>query len=259
MDCLHSAVVLMLIITFYNGMVHCLIGLRPANQWPHKQHKDHTFRPKTVSPIPTQTQYTQLHSPHENPSYSHNYTVKETELGDAKSYCPAIPILRCASHLLLQMVRNNSNHCHDIQHFTICVINVLRENGRRDFVTGLVVLQNLHLQLKDSFRCHGNVTQLSLAGVRHSVSKRHGSRCCTEAILNCAIQTFLKMYMNNNNRCHLVGFYDTCMNEVSKTCNSSSISTTYPVFVSQMRRQCQNFSNRDKRSDKIKSVMNLMT
>ncbi|KAL4234137.1 hypothetical protein ACF0H5_005790 [Mactra antiquata] len=240
MEWVHSAGVLLMIVTFYHGMVHCLIGLRPANQWPHKQQKDNILHP--VSPKPLQTTYTQLHSPHERPSYSHNYTVKETNLEGTKSQCQESSILRCSFHLLLQMVRNNSNYCQDIEHFTICVINELRENGRRDFVTGLVVLQNLHFQLNDSFRCHGNTSKPSLTRVRHSVSKRHGSRCCTEAILNCAIETFLKMCMENNNRCHLVGFYDTCMKEVSETCNSSSMSTTYPVFVSHMRRQCQKVS-----------------
>jgi hypothetical protein len=46
----------------------------------------------------------------------------------------------------------------------------LEEYGRREYVTGLVMLDDLHSAAKHAFRCHGN--ESAIAHLRHRISKR---------------------------------------------------------------------------------------
>lgn len=92
-----------------------------------------------------------------------------------------------------------------------------------------------------------------------SFSLGHGGNCCTEGIMNCAIQTFFKMSTNRPERCNLVNFYDVCMNETSNMCHSETLKTSYPVFVSQMKRQCRGPLKRKKRSIILEDIFSVKT
>lgn len=48
----------------------------------------------------------------------------------------------------------------------------------------------------------------------------HDDSCCTEKILQCTIQTYLKMTMSSKPQCSLVNFYDVCLNDdIAMTCS----------------------------------------
>ncbi|XP_060604397.1 uncharacterized protein LOC132757206 [Ruditapes philippinarum] len=255
MDTIWKFVRIILALLICNGFVDGLIGLRPADQAPHR---DHTQKPpKPVSLKPSQFHHTQLYSPHDLPENIHNATIIETAAQPKRDGCQTVPLLRCSSQLLRHSLLNDTNVCRDIEQYTRCILAALEEYGRREYVTGLVMLDDLHSAAKHAFRCHGN--ESAIAHLRHRISKRNGGTCCTEGILNCSIQTFFKMSTNKRETCSLVNYYDVCMMEVSDTCHSRLFTSSYPTFVSQLKRHCKEGSERRKRSAIFKSVFSTLT
>ncbi|XP_045192320.2 uncharacterized protein LOC123548824 [Mercenaria mercenaria] len=254
MDTLQKLAPFLLTFAIYHGFVDGLIGLRPPDQTPHKELEKKPPRP--VSPKPSRIHRTQLYSPYDHPDAIHNATVIETELRGEGDRCQTLALLVCSSQLLRYSLQNRTDVCMDVKQFTSCILGSLKENGRREFVTGMVMLDDLRFAVRKSFRCLGND---SFVHLRHRIAKRHGGNCCTEGIMNCAIQTFFKMHANRKESCNLVNFYDVCMNEVSESCQSKSLATLYPVFVSNMKRQCKTTVKSRKRSNLLNRVFSILT
>lgn len=245
---LNALLTVILCRTFTDG----LIGLKPAPK-PKPKNEDKAI-PTVSSPNPIALQNTQLHSPYRNPDVPHNFSVVETKVHNKKDNytpsCHAIPMLECSFRLLKQTVLNASSVCKEFQEFRHCTLNALRQNGRKDFVSGLSILEDLQLAFRKLFVCLDNEVGFE-NHVRHMLSKRNSATCCSDGILNCAVEAFFKMASFPEDRCRLIEFYDICMNEQLHTCQPlTSVFKVYPIFVSQLKTLCFQPLNRKRRSVK---------
>ncbi|XP_052815634.1 uncharacterized protein LOC128242505 [Mya arenaria] len=217
--------------------VSALIGLRPANQTPHKDDDD--SRPSPTSPKPHQSLYSQLHSPYELPKFIHNYTIKEiSNQATDRDGCDLSTSLQCSARLLRQAIANDTDICNDVETFGRCVICSLRNVGRREFVMGVTAFQKLHIKLRDEYRCHGNTTPVvDVSRARHLISKRQGDSCCIEQLSKCSFQTYLKIISNRTNTCSGISYLNICMNE--NVCGRKVILKSLEEMLRRLMFTCQ--------------------